>query len=455
MSESHPNLLFIFADQLGALYMGCYGHPQVQTPNLDRLAGESVLFRNAYTAAPLCTPFRGTLFTGRYPVQTGIYQNEQKIPRSETTLADLFNDAGYATSYVGKWHMAGRPRKIWVAPEDRGGFREFIGWDCGHVRHIDQKYFDGDDPSELVMEGHETDALTDIACERLRRRAADDKPFCMVVSYQAPHPFCDPPDEYAELYRGKPLEFRPLVDREARFTGYGEESADMSATEWTERYFGEITHLDAAIGRLMAEIEALGLRDNTVVVFTSDHGDMGGCRGRFDKSVAYEEATRIPVTVRLPGQTEGRETDALISSVDFLPTVLGLCGLPATETAEGVDYSGLVVGDPGEDAAEAPCGRLRSHCRTGRRSPGGDGQDGERDFVVMQLRDWSCIRAGDCKLTVDPEGTEAREFYRLSDDPFEERNLVSEPAEKGAVADLQAAYREWLRDARIRANKET
>jgi arylsulfatase A-like enzyme len=99
-TSKHPNLLFIFPDQLGACYMGCYGHPQVRTPNLDRLAGESVQFSSAYTACPLCTPFRGTLFTGRYPVQTGIFRNSQRIPEGETTLADLFNRAGYATCYT-------------------------------------------------------------------------------------------------------------------------------------------------------------------------------------------------------------------------------------------------------------------------------------------------------------------------------------------------------------------
>ena len=448
MATKRPNLLFVFADQLGAVYMGCYGHPQVQTPNLDRLAAESVLFRNAYTAAPLCTPFRGTLFTGRYPIQTGIFKNEQKIPPTETTLADLFNDAGYATTYVGKWHMAGLPRKIWVAPEDRGGFRDFVGWDCGHVRHIDQKYFDGDDPTELVMSGHETDALTDIACERLRVRAADDRPFCMVVSYQAPHPFCGPPDEYAKLYRGKSLEFRPTVDHDARFTGYGEQSADMPVTEWTERYFGEVTHLDAAIGRLMAEARSLGLMDNTVIVFTSDHGDMGGCRGRFEKSVPYEEATQIPVIIRLPGREAGRETDALFSSVDFLPTVLGLCGLPATETAEGVDYSGLVCGCVGADAAEARRSPGGSPAREDARPPGEARPEGVREFAVMQLRDWSCIRSGDCKLTLDPEGAEPKELYRLSSDPFEQRNLVGDEREQGTVDALRTTYLNWLREVR-------
>ncbi|MBS3761781.1 MAG: sulfatase [Planctomycetes bacterium] len=418
-----PNLLFVFADQLGAAYMGCYGHPQVQTPNLDRLAGQSVFFRNAYTATPLCTPFRGTLFTGRYPVQTGIWRNSYRIPGSETTLAELFNEAGYATSYVGKWHLAGPPRKTWVPPIERGGFQDFIGWDCGHVRHINQEYFDGDDPEILKMSGHETDAMTDIARERLRRCAEGDKPFCMFVSYQAPHPFCEPPDEYLDLYRDRSLSYRPTVDHDARFTGYGEESAEMPVREWTERYFGEISHLDAAIGRLLGELEGLGLADDTAVVFSSDHGDMGGCRGLFEKAVPYEEASWIPLIVRLPGQEKGRETDVLFSSVDFLPTLLGLCGLPPAGSAEGVDYAPLL------------------RC---------EGDAERREHLIMQFEGWSCIRCGDDKLTLDPEGTIPRELYRLSDAPFEQTNLVAEAEEQRTVEELQEAYLSWLEDARTR-----
>jgi arylsulfatase A-like enzyme len=420
-----PNVLFILADQLGAVYTGCYGHPQVKTPNLDRLAEESVLFDNAYTAAPLCTPFRGTLFTGRYPLQTGIWRNSYRLPGSEDTLADCFNRAGYNTSYAGKWHLAGPPRKIWVPPMERGGFHDFVGWDCGHVRHIDQKYFDGSSSGEeeRVMEGHETDRLTEIACGRLRSLALEPNPFFAFVSYQAPHPFCDPPAEYLDLYRGRELCFRETVDHDARFKGYGRGSPEMAVTEWTERYFGEITHLDAAVGRLLAELDALGLRDNTIVVFTSDHGDMGGCRGRFEKSVPYEEATRIPLLVRLPGGAQARRVDPLFSSIDFLPTLLGLCGLPPAGATEGVNYAPLMAGE-----AASP----------------------RRQHLVMQLEDWSCIRSGDAKLTLDPEGMEPRELYRLGDDPFEQANLVADPNERDTVRQLRSAYAAWLQDVHSR-----
>jgi arylsulfatase A-like enzyme len=415
-TSKQPNLLFIFPDQLGACYMGCYGHPQVRTPNLDRLAGESVQFSNAYTACPLCTPFRGTLFTGRYPSQTGIFRNEQRIPEGETTLADLFNRAGYSTCYVGKWHLCDTPRGIWVEPHLRGGFSDFVGWDCGHVFHTNQKYFDGDSPELLTMQGHETDGLTDIACSRLQQFAEGETPFCMFLAYQAPHPICQPPQAYHDIYRDRPIQYRFTVDGDARFKGYGKSNGgiqDIPLKEWTERYFGEITHLDAAIGRLLSRVEELGLLENTIIVFTSDHGEMGGCRGRFEKSVPYEEATHIPLIVRLPGQKQARRTDALFSSVDFMPTLLALCDLPAAETAEGVDYSGLIKGLP-----DSPT----------------------REDLIIQFCNWACIRRDDVKLTLSLDGKDAKELYRLDSDPFEQENLIGREQEGSTIETLRTAY---------------
>lgn len=418
MAADTPNVIFIFADQLGSTYMGCYGHPQVRTPNLDAFARTGVRYETAYTVAPLCTPFRGTLFTGRYPCQTGIFRNSQGIGPGETTLAALYNEAGYATAYVGKWHLADQPRQIWVPPESRGDFTDFVGWDCGHARHLNQKYFDGDSPEELTLQGHETDALTDIAIERLERHAAGEAPFCLFVSYQAPHPYCEPPAAYLDLYQGQPLATRPTVDPEARFRGYGHDHSEVLAPrEWTERYFGEITHLDAAVGRLLQALDDLGRRDDTVIVFTSDHGDQGGSHGRFEKSVSYEEACRIPVLLAAPGIAGDRVMPDLFSSVDFLPTLLGLCGLPACPHAAGVDHSPRLRGE----AATPP-----------------------RTSVIMQLADWACIRRGDSKLTLDLEGTTPQTLFDLSADPYEEYNRVSETDAQATAAPLAEEYRTWL-----------
>ena len=187
MSRFKPNILFVFPDQLSARWLGCYGNPVVHSPNLDRFSEESVLFRNAYTNCPLCTPYRGSLLTGRYPGQTGVSKNGMALPPEAETIVSLLNDASYNTYYVGKWHLAGAPQADrWVPPDKRGGFQNFIGWESHHVDHFQGRIWEDDPEIPIVMEGHETDALTSIVCDRLENVVED--PFCMFVSYQAPHP---------------------------------------------------------------------------------------------------------------------------------------------------------------------------------------------------------------------------------------------------------------------------
>jgi len=244
------------------------------------------------------------------------------------------------------------------------------------------------------------------------------------------HPLCDPPEAFHRLYRDQPLEYRPTVDSEARFTGYGATNGgvqDIPLKDWTERYFGEISHLDAAIGRLLSRVEEMGLLENTIIVFASDHGDMGGSRGLFEKQVPYEEAIQIPLFVRMPGHNPGRRTDALFSSVDFMPTLLGLCGLPAADTAEGVNYSPLIRG--------------QSHAA-------------QRDWLVVQHKDWSCIRRDQIKLTLTPDGREAISLYQLASDPYEQENLVSRPKEADTIKTFRRTYRQWLEDVGSRARKK-
>jgi arylsulfatase A-like enzyme len=205
----HPNLVFVFPDQMGATWLGCYGNAWLHTPEIDRFAGEGLLFEQAYTASPVCTPFRGTLFTGRYPCQTGIVENGLRVPPCEVTLADRLNRSGYHTAYVGKWHLSGRPGgNRWVPPQERAGFQCFLGWESHHVDHWQGRIWE-DDPDRVIhMQGHETDALTELACSTL---AGLESPFCLFVAYQAPHPPCTPPPDLLQLYEGRSLTYRPNV----------------------------------------------------------------------------------------------------------------------------------------------------------------------------------------------------------------------------------------------------
>jgi arylsulfatase A-like enzyme len=409
-----PNLLFVFPDQLGATWLGCYGHPDVHTPNIDRFAREGLVFDRAYTASPVCTPFRGTLFTGRYPCQTGVIENGLRIPHSEVTLAQRLNQGGYHTSYVGKWHLSGPPGgNRWVPPQERAGFQDFIGWESHHVNHWQGLIWEDDPQAPIHMPGHETDALTDLACERL---AMLSQPFCLFVSYQAPHPPCTPPPEFLRLYKDRELGLRPNVADRHLWYRRPEWNCDYSLRAFVERYYGEISHLDHTLGRLLSQVQALGLDQSTTVILTSDHGEMAGCHGLFGKGCMYEESVHIPLIVRHPQATAGRRTEALFSSIDFYPTLLDLCGL--VPTGEGISYAPLILGK------EQP----------------------PRERVFMQYKKL-CIRRDTLKLVTDLSASTLTALYDLGADPYEQVNLLHDPAHQGHVNDLKEELDAWLQDA--------
>ena len=311
MSHRRPlNILFIFADQMHGFAMGCMGHPQVRTPYLDRLASEGVLFENTYSNAPMCTPFRGTLFTGRYPSQTGVRHNESAIPPNERTLAACLNEAGYRTSYVGKWHL-GDKGNVWVRPELRAGFVDFLGYQC-YNDYLEDVWFFDEDGRRIERAGHRTDVTTDLAIERLERIAG--RPFAMFVSYQNPHYPLQPSPAYEGMYEGIAVERRPNAVEIDPYTPtfsppsprppeldpvYRKYGGDLDA--YLRQYYAMITQLDANVGRLLAALDRLGLTENTAVIFTSDHGDMQGSHGLRNKGVPWEESTRIPLIIRAPG----------------------------------------------------------------------------------------------------------------------------------------------------------
>lgn len=405
------NILVIFADQLSARWLPCCSGDKVRTPNLDRFAADSVNFTRAYTCSPLCSPYRASLLTGLYPTQHGVVENGMRLPADAPTLADALNGAGYATHYIGKWHLGGPPGgNHWVPPQKRGGFQQFIGWESHHVDHWDGLVWADDPDAPVELEGHETDGLTDLVCRELE--SLDETPFYMVVSYQAPHPPCSPPDTFRSLYRGKPLTDEPNADGDARFHRPAWDE-DCGIRDFRERYFAETTQLDHALGRLLDALDRLGLASNTVVVFTSDHGDMAGAHGLFGKGVMYEEAVHVPLLVRVPGRGRGRRLDVPVSTVDLLPTLLELAGGPLIVTAEGRSLAGaLKHGDPLE---EQPV------------------------FIEYHGH---CVVDGASKLIAEPDGKPVA-LYDLRADPWELENLVDEPGESSRVDQLLGELQQW------------
>ncbi len=409
-----PNILFVLVDQLGARWLPNYGNATVSTPHLEAFAARSTVFERAITTSPICTPYRGCLLSGRYPSQTGVRQNGQAYPANEPSIADHFNRAGYSTRYIGKWHLSGAPQENrWAPPDKRAGFQYFIGWESHHVDHWSGWIWRDDPDAPIQMPGHETDALTDIALQELKQAAAEADPFFMLLSYQAPHPPCSPPAEYRELYEERDLLSEANADPKAWYD-MPHWDANYDAATFRHLYFGEISHLDAAFGRLLRKLDELGLRDDTLVVFTSDHGEMAGAHGLFGKGVMFEESLHVPLIIRAPGQTQGRKTDQLAATIDLLPTLLDYAGIEMAETAEGISLSAQI-----------------------------EGGDADNDRIAFSEYRSFCATSQSWKLVTQGRTLEAAKLYNIVDDPFEQVNRLDDPACSEAQARLSEALRRW------------
>ncbi len=418
------NILFLFADQMHRYALGCMGNADIHTPNLDRLAAAGTLFRCAYSNDPVCTPFRGNLLTGQYSSHSGCRNNCDRIPAGARTLAAAFNDGGFRTSYVGKWHL-GDKGNVPIPTELRGDFTDFIGYQCynGFWRDV---VFHDEAEQPVRFEKHRTEATTDLAIERLTRIA--DGPFAMFVSYQNPHYPVQPSDEFAAMYAGKPVTHRPNCREVDPFTAtqsprsprpvetdpdhrrYG---GDLD--EYIRLYYAMVTQMDAQIGRLLDTLDELGLADSTAVVFTADHGDMQGSHGEINKCLPWEESAGIPLIVRVPGGAVGQVSDALVSGVDYFPTCLDFAGLPAEPSVDGVSFAPLTRGQ--SQTLEGP--------------------------IFSERPNWWMVRQGRHKLVVRAEGQAPTGLFDLEADPYELANLVDNDAHADIRDRLHETVLNW------------
>ena len=336
--SAKPNILYIFADQMRASAMGCMHDEPVQTPNLDRLAAEGVLFTHAYANTPVCTPSRASLLTGKHALSARCIVNDLRLPEDEVSIADVLGPQGYRCGYVGKWHLDGISRHMFTPPgRRRHGFDDYwAAYNCNH-NYFDPKWFE-DDCAELKhAQGYDADIQTDQAIgfmERFQREpnAPDAAPWCLVLSWGPPHfPYRVVPQQFLDMYPTEQAPLRPNA-----------EGADREAIAG---YYAHVTAIDRDIGRLLDALDRLGLAENTIVVFSSDHGDMLWAHGRADKQQPFEESIHIPLIIRWPGRLPaGRVEDVLIGVADHAPTLLGLADVPVPASMNGTDLSGRLLG---------------------------------------------------------------------------------------------------------------
>jgi len=341
------NLLFIFSDQQRAGDMGCEGNPQALTPHLDRMAAEGVRFTNAVSTCPVCTPYRAALLTGRYPLSNGMVINDVRLPVTETSIAHVLRDAGYVTGYFGKWHLDGPYRGGWTPPGPRRqGFDTWAVAECCH--DYMKAWYYRDDPEPIWIDGYDADHFTDLAVDFMRawarRSAGGQKPFCAFLSWAPPHnPYEVMPDEY-KVHDPAETILRPNVPAE---------DDDLARTQYAG-YYSHITALDRNMGRLRTALEELGIAEDTLVIFTSDHGDMLRSHGLYEKQLPYEESIAVPFIACQPGTVPAGQTrDTLLNVPDLMPTLLAHLDVACPDTVEGADLSFALRGRVGHEPTSA------------------------------------------------------------------------------------------------------
>lgn len=345
--ERRPNVVIYLVDQWRAQATGYAGDPNAHTPALDRLAASSANFVNAVSGCPVCSPYRGSVMTGQYPLTNGVFINDVPLVPKGPTLAQSFATAGYRTGYIGKWHLFGSPegkyerRQAYIPPDKRLGFDYWKTCECTH-NYNQSPYYEGNDPNQKVWPGYDAIAQTGDACAFIRRHARGPEPFLLMVSVGPPHnPYETAPEKYRVMYAQRPIRLRPNVPKDHQ----------EYASKNLPGYYAHIAALDDCVARLTETIDASGAADDTILLFTSDHGDMLGCQGLQMKLYPWEESARVPFLVHYPRKLgrRGRKVMAPVDAPDIMPTLLGLAGLKIPDSVQGRDFSGLSAA-PGDAA---------------------------------------------------------------------------------------------------------
>lgn len=400
-----PNILYLFSDQWRASDHGYAGNKQVITPHLDRLAAQSLNFTHAVSSIPVCCPHRASLLTGKRPLSHGLYLNDLALTTEHRSIAHCLNDAGYATGYIGKWHIDGRGRSAFTPEDRRQGFQFWRGLECTH--NYNNSFHYAETPKRIPWEGYEPIAQTRMAEDYLIERAKAENPFALFVSWGPPHaPYHTAPDKYRKMYADRNLTLRDNVP----------DNRGKQAQKDYLGYYAHMTALDNCVGQLMKTLEKAGLADNTIVVYTSDHGDMLHSHGFMKKQQPWDESLRVPFLVRWPhGMGRNKwETSARIDTPDIMPTLLGLCGegqrIP--DAVEGRDLSKVVRGVEAPDLEYTPVITCPAPFGQWSRARGG------REYRGVRTERWTY-----CK---DLKGPWL--MYDNEADPFQRKNLIGNAA---------------------------
>ena len=413
-----PNILIVLSDQLRRHALSCYGDADARTPHTAQLAADGVACDQACSTYPICVPFRFTMMTGEYAHTRLVPGIEWRMSPAERTLADEFNDAGYETVYIGKWHLDGGHGRMGSAVQTnrcpvkrayQGRWQKWYGFELRN-EPFDTCYFEDDDPTPHRIDGYQTDGLFDLGMNYLRDGRDAARPFCMVISVEPPHDPFAAPEELQNAWEQRDITLPPNFEAE-------DDNHRNQLIRDRQRYNAMVENLDANVGRLRSFLAEHDLADDTVLVFLSDHGELAGAHGLRAKQWPYEESVGIPLIVYDPRHSDraGTRLSAPTCSEDLFPTFLGLAGLTPQNDLPGANLAPLIHGESDQLDREGVLLEFVAELR-------------ERPPFYNAV--WRGFRSERFKYTVkgDKFGAEPWQFFDLENDPYEMRNLIEDPA---------------------------
>lgn len=426
-AQTKPNILVIITDQLSAESMSFnLGDKYLKTPNMDYLGEHGVSFTNAYCANPLCVPSRSSMFTGRYPHELGIQTNNEKLldPVVFPTLGTIFKNAGYETGYVGKWHL----------PYDRNQPDNH-----GFTFLPDKK-------------GNGTDSLSPGQAAKFLEMKHQN-PFLLVVSFMNPHNICQwprgqklpdgaigdpPPADQCPPLRANALPSKNETDimqlmRISVQNGPMFPVGDFTDDKWRQyiwAYYRMVEKVDGEIGKLLESLRKSGLDKNTIIVFLSDHGDCQGAHRWNQKTVFYEEASKVPFIVSSPRITPRKSKFLIQTGIDLMPTLCELAGIPVPENNRGIGLKQLITGN------SAPTGR--NYVVVSDHMTQGEAVNGQKPEPEGRM-----LRNERFKYWIYNEGEQKETLYDLRNDPGEMNNLAGDPKFSGELKNCRSQLLEW------------
>lgn len=401
--DKKPNILYVLVDQWRAQSLGYAGDKNVMTPHLDQLANQSVNLTHAVSGMPVCSPHRASFLTGQYPLTHGVFMNDVLLDTNRTSIGKVFKENGYQTGYLGKWHVDGHGRSSYIPASRQQGFDYWKALECTHD-YNKSAYYEGNSPVKKVWETYDAIAQTQDVCQYLKSQTKKDDPFFLVLSIGSPHdPYQTAPEKYRKMYENKIFTIRDNVPADK----VEKVQNDLRG------YYAHITAIDDCIGQLRQTLKEQNLADNTIIVFTADHGDLMGSHGAWNKQQPYDESIRVPFLIHYPKAfgPKGKKSSILINSPDIMPTLLGLTEINVPKSVEGKDFAPILLGKKKNDVTHTLISCVQPFGQWTRARGG-------KEYRGLMTENYTYVR--------DLNGPWL--LFDRTKDPFQLNNLVGQPA---------------------------